>query len=53
MPVRDVELPAGQTVKATFVVYVEQGRYVQRVVHQLRGATFQRCLDSAWKEIGC
>ncbi len=46
-------IPAGQTVKATFVVYVEQGRYVQRVVHQLRGASFQRCLDSAWKETPC
>lgn len=45
--------PPGETRVTTFVAYVEQGRFIQRIVHTVRGAATQKCLDSSWKETGC
>jgi len=43
----------GQTVKATFTTYVEQGQWVSRVRFRIRKSNFEACLDKTPAQVAC
>lgn len=47
------DVPPGQTAKATFTEYVEQGQWVSRIVVRIRDSYYAICLDASARQVAC